>query len=271
MIIKWVGSKRNLIPEIIKHIPNFSGSYFEPFFGAGHVFFNICSLIPEPKVAFLNDKNKALYKMWLAVELRSESLIDELWLLKKEYEALSSEAMRKRFYYAQRDLYNIRQTPARLIFLNKVGFNGLYRVNQKGGFNVPYGQRKKFSFSPHLIRECHEKLDSLTSAVLMNGDWRDTIDIFDRDDFSYFDPPYFDDSGNNFTAYTKDGFNQNDYLDIKTFMLDCSGKVLLSCPDTEWMRTTFHPFNIITVESNKSVSRDSKSRGKKSELLIKNY
>ena len=270
MIIKWAGSKRRIINTLLEHVPSFSSRYYEPFFGAGHLFFAL-----KPQKAFLSDSNLALMLMWESVQSEPEVLCYKLKQLQERYETLTPGASQKRFYYAQRVRFNIFHPPESLIFLNKVGFNGLYRVNAKGQYNVPIGKRANgehnpFTFSEDDIMSCHEAF-CRGNIGLDIQDYEAVLSKLGKNDFGYLDPPYVDPAAGNFTGYTSGRFSFDDYINIKNIMLELSGKVMLSCPDTDWMRSTFAPFNIVSLQAPRSISRDGNGRGKVGELLVKNY
>lgn len=270
MIIKWVGSKRSLIQELLKHVPPIGNRPFhEPFCGAAHLFFSL-----KPRFSYLSDANRQLVDFWQMVQHSPAELIRGCFQIKETFDDLENMEQKKQYYLKSRDLYNSRMKDripslALFLFLNKTGFNGLYRVNKKGEFNVPFGKRSSFNFSVEQIMDAHWIL--YQGSVIVRRDYKKSLCAVDSGEYVYLDPPYVDSSGNNFTAYTGNGFCLEDYLFIRDFMTDVKAFTLLSAPDTEFMRQTFSEFYIHEVESTRSVSRDPKSRGKKIELLIKNY
>jgi DNA adenine methylase len=210
--LRWVGGKTYLLPEIAKRIPTAwdreTDLYIEPFLGAGALFWAL-----QPKYAHLNDINHALFRSWLAVQCSVDQLIRDLHELTTAYRtALDPE----RYYYQIRDLdragdpESVVQTAARLIFLNKTCFNGLYRVNAHGEFNVPWGKDPARTIcDPELLCACSARLQSV---ILENADF-ENLSFEPGGALVYCDPPYVPISKtSHFTSYTQDGFAYLDQL-----------------------------------------------------------
>ncbi len=255
--IKWVGGKHALLKELKIHIPKNYKDYYEPFLGGGALFFHL-----QPMRAFLSDTNLDLIITYKVVKENVMVLIDQLKKYKKNHN--------KEFYYKIRtqrnELDNIILVASRFIYLNKTCYNGLYRVNSKGDFNVPIG-----SYKNPLI--CDVNTLENANIVLKNK----TIECKEyhkiepsKNDFVYLDPPYDD----CFNGYSKNGFNFEKQKELSLFCksLDKKGvKFLLSNSDTEDIKKLYKNFKIIEVSNIRMVSCKGKGRGKTTELMIKNY
>lgn len=261
--LKWVGSKRVLAPKILERLPRKINTYWEPFVGGGAVFF---ALAAEKRFhrAVLLDANLELIRTYKAIRDDVESLIAEL--NNGEYE------------YDQDVYYRIRaENPlfltevacaARMIYLNRTCFNGLYRVNSKGGFNTPFGRYT----NPTI---CNEENLRAVSAVLKDvelrhGDFRDIRPR--RGDAVYCDSPYWPlNVTSNFTSYSVDGFSGIDQKRLRNFAKDLVDQkiyVLLSNSDTPFTRELYEGFNVETVQAPRRVNSKSEKRGNVNELLI---
>jgi DNA adenine methylase len=258
--IKWVGGKSRILKDLIVHFPTKYKTYYEPFLGGGSVFFAL-----KPKKAVLADSNAELINAFKIVKEKPGELIDLLSAYTNDLD----------FYAFMRGLEPLsldRVTrAARFIFLNKTGFNGLYRVNSKNAFNVPFGNREK-------PRICDEPAITLCSKVLTNSDvtlmptyFEISLQNVKKGDLVYLDPPYV----GSFANYTKTGFNMDkqEALALEYERLSKLGaKVLLSNSDHSWVRERFSEFNIIEIFTKKSVSCSGKDRSTVvKELLMRNF
>lgn len=207
-ILKWVGGKRQLLPMIHEMLPEQIGTYYEPFFGGGALFF---SLLPEK--AILNDFNPQLIGMYRAIQQNPLSVEAELLDIQGTYNALQSDAEKSNYYGYLRRLFNVKikkqhhdaQMAVLLIFLNKAGFNGLYRVNKSGEYNVPSAHKKTIcSFT-------HDNLLSVSSALqnatILCGNFEAAVQTASPGDFVFFDSPYY----NTFDTYQSNGFSEVDH------------------------------------------------------------
>ena len=272
--LKWAGGKRQLLAEIWKQLPlNINNyTYYEPFVGAGAVFFEL-----QPNKAVINDFNEQLVLTYGTIKEN----IDELVLLLKEHQKKHT----KEYYYQIRDmdrdkvrfdvLTNIEKA-ARLIFLNKTCFNGLYRVNSKGFFNVPYGKYK----NPHVCEESVlRKISSYLNeneVTILNTDFEHAVSKADKKSFVYFDPPYHSPDKTNFTAYQSNGFGEKEQQRLcmlMTKMTNRGVKCLLSNSDTNFIRSLYSDsiFDIIPVQARRAINSNSAGRGVVNEVLIRNY
>ena len=258
--LKWAGGKGKLIQQYIPYFPKKFKTYYEPFLGGAAVFFYL-----NPPSATLTDINAELVNAYRCVQDNVEELI------------LNLEAHQLRHcrdYY-----YQVRQSPgvtniekaARLIYLNKTCFNGLYRENSKGEFNVPIGKYK----NPKI---CNPALLRSVSAALQNAQIkvRPFEDILEHasscDDFVYFDPPYHPLSPtSNFTAYSRYSFTQDDQIRLKYVFAELAErgvKVMLSNSDCPFIRELYSDFNINSIIAPRLINSDARKRGKITEVLI---
>ncbi|NET30973.1 MAG: DNA adenine methylase [Cyanothece sp. SIO1E1] len=261
--LKWAGGKGRLIQQYIPYFPKYFHTYYEPFLGGGAVFFH---LLPER--AILTDINAELVNVYCCIRNQVEALIALLQVHQENHE--------KDYYYwvrANSGATDIERA-ARLIYLNKTCFNGLYRENSKGEFNVPMGRYKNPTIcNPHLLRAASA---ALQSAALDVQPFRAMLDAAaTSQDFVYFDPPYQPISAtSNFTAYNRYAFSQHDQMKLRdTFaMLAQRGvKVMLSNSDCPLIRDIYSDFNIHTIWAARAINSNSKKRGKITELLITSY
>jgi len=265
-VIKWAGGKTKLVPEIRKRLP--SGitrmCWIEPFLGGGGAFFGV--LPTAPRESLLADSNSDLINMYLQIREWPSQIISHLKELK--------EAHSKERYYAERDVYNDRrdssdvERAARFIYLNKTCFNGLYRVNRAGKFNVPLGSYANPTI--YTDEAIFRAADGLRSARLVTGEFHVTLQHAKGGDFVYLDPPY----DGTFSAYDKGGFGENEHrmlADVCRYLDQRGVKWLLSNSDTEMVRALYKDFAIDEIHSTTSVSADTMSRGKVQELMIRNY
>jgi DNA adenine methylase len=272
--LKWAGGKRQLLGEIKKHLPNEKTgyAYYEPFVGAGAVFFDL-----QPRKALINDSNTQLMLTYRAIKENVEELIG---LLKSHRDKNTEE-----YFYAIRNLDRhagqfggLRdvEKAARLIFLNKTCFNGLYRVNSRGFFNVPYGHYKNPAiFEEPALRQINEYLNS-NDITIANADFEQAVSTAGKDSFIYFDPPYHSPGKANFTSYQAEGFGEKEQerlRDVMTEMTRRGARCLLSNADTEYIRGLYSRdcFDIISVQAKRVINSDSAGRGRVNEVLIKNW
>lgn len=274
--LKWVGGKRQLIPQYKKYFPEDFGNYLEPFVGGGAIFFYLHKKNLINQKAFLIDNNEALINTYKVIKDSVGDLIDLLKEFEKNYNENSKEFYyeirawdRKKDFSERSDL----EKAARIVFLNRTCFNGLYRVNQKGQFNVPIGRYK----NPTI---CDENLLLSVSEVLKDSklfcdDFSLCSEFAKKGDLVYFDPPYQPISeSSSFTSYTKDDFNENDQKRLKNTFKQLSKKgcyVMLSNSDTPLINELYKEFEINKVYAKRNVNSNADKRGEITEVLVTNY
>jgi DNA adenine methylase len=272
--LKWAGGKRQLLAAIKSCLPEAirEYTYCEPFVGAGAVFFAL-----QPEKAVINDHNTQLMVTYRAIKENVEELIA---LLKRHREKND-----RAYFYEIRNLdreeNNFQrltgvEKAARLIFLNKTCFNGLYRVNARGLFNVPYGRYKNPAICEEaLLRRISAYLNA-GEIVIMNGDFEQAVTTAGNNAFVYFDPPYHSPGKTNFTGYQAEGFDEGEQERLRDLMIAMTrrgSKCLLSNADTEYIRGLYaHDcFDILSVQAKRPINSDSGGRGSVNEVLIKNW
>ena len=268
--IKWVGGKAQLLPELLRLTPLRFDRYIEPFVGGGAVFF----AIKPPQGAILNDSNKALINTYRQVQRRLDDLLDELQRISKSYARYDSKG-RSEYYSVVRDAFNLPQrdltlAAARFIFLNKTSFNGLYRVNRKGEFNVPWGKRETFEVDVDNLRACSKTLQGVT---LFHADFAEVLREAKRDDLVYCDPPYVPvSSTSSFTSYTRGGFTLEDQRRLCEEALAAKKRgafVVLSNSDCPTVRALYSKgWKFHEVKARRNINSKGGSRGAVGELLI---
>ncbi|MEG1563882.1 MAG: DNA adenine methylase [Bacteroides sp.] len=288
--IKWVGGKGQLVKTFESLLPNgFSNiediTYIEPFIGGGAMLFFMLQKFSNIKKAIINDVNPNLIKAYKAVKHTPESLIQSLLAIQKEYLNISEEDKRKEFYLTIRKRFNeghlsdIDNT-IYFIFLNRTCFNGLYRVNSKGEFNVPFG---KYS-NPTICHTSTLYADSelLQKVEIISGDFEETEKYVSGNTFVYFDPPYRPlDTTSSFNSYAKETFDDNEQIRLKKYVDKLTSKqclIMLSNSDGKgrnpkdiFFDELFEDYIIERVYASRSVNSDPEKRGKLTELLIRNY
>jgi DNA adenine methylase len=266
--LKWAGGKRQLLPEIRKYIPKKISTYYEPFIGAGAVFFDI-----QPKRAVINDVNNELVNVYECIKNHADELIDDL----KKHENDSE------YFYSIRDLDRQPEykklTPieraSRIIYLNKTCYNGLFRVNSQGQFNVPFGKYKNPQIVNEIVIKAVHNYLSSSEVKITNSDFEMVLETAKKGDFVYFDPPYDPVSDtSSFTGYSLDGFSKDDQKRLKYVFveLDKRGcKVLLSNSATDFIKDLYEGFHIEIVSASRNINANASGRGKIDEVLVRNY
>jgi DNA adenine methylase len=218
--LKWAGGKGQLIDEIDNRLPeelkaSWINTYVEPFVGGGAIFFHSAQKYDSIKHFYLFDINPDLVNCYNTIKKDVENLIKELRTLEKQF--LQKDIAEKRdFYYQIREQFNRQRSIARLIFLNKTCYNGLYRVNKKGDFNVPFGDYKNPKIcNPNNLRNASQLLQN---AEIICGDFEKSATLVDAKTFVYFDPPYRPLGPTaSFTSYTKQTFGEYEQVRLARF------------------------------------------------------
>ena len=271
IFVKWAGGKTKLIPQFKKYFPEKIDTYFEHFLGSGAIFFYLIQT-HKPKEVILSDVNHILIELYKNVKFNPDKLIDLLQEHKNNHSASNSE-----YYYKMRDRYNqLKNTiekSALFLYLNKTCFNGLYRENAQGYFNVPMGKYK----NPSIVNLADIKKASfiLKNVEIKEQDFENILPIVKKDDFIYLDPPYHPVSEtSSFTSYSKGDFGKQDQKRLADFCknIDEKGaKFMLSNSDTNFIKELYSEFNINLVSTRRMISADKKKRNLINELVITNY
>ncbi|MBC6474095.1 MAG: DNA adenine methylase [Hormoscilla sp. GM102CHS1] len=257
--LKWAGGKNRLIPQYQLYFPKSFNTYYEPFLGGGAVFFHL-----QPQDAVLTDINPELINTYCCVKEQVEEVID---ILQKHQRQHSRDYYYKmRAHIPSKDI----ERAARFIYLNRTCFNGLYRENSQGKFNVPIGRYKNLQIcNPELLRSSSSALQNVNIDV---KPFDSVLKFANRDDFVYFDPPYYPvSSTSNFTAYSRDFFSKNDQAQLREIFVELAGrsvKVLLSNSDCDFIRDLYRQFKIHKISAPRSINSNGKKRGNVSEILV---
>jgi DNA adenine methylase len=268
-VVKWVGGKRQLLPELLKYIPAKFNEYYEPFIGGGALLFAL-----QPKLAVINDSNAELINVYQAIKNQVDDLIIDLrkHLNDPQYFYKIRGLDRDHENY---DKLSQVEKASRLLYLNKTCFNGLFRVNQAGEFNSPFGSYK----NPNIVNEIHLRAvnhyfnnANITFTV---GDFEIPLESIKKNSFVYFDPPYDPISNSsNFTGYTSNGFGSKEQIRLKNVCdkLNIRGvKFLLSNSATNFIKDLYKDYKIELVKAKRSINSDASLRGEIDEVLIRNY
>lgn len=265
-IVKWVGGKRQLMFELLKNMPENYNRYFEPFIGGGALFFKL-----QPDNAYISDLNEELINLYKVVRDNVEELITDLQKhdISKEYFVEIRNIDRTEEY---KNWSNVKKA-SRFIYLNRTCFNGMYRVNSKGEFNVPFGHYK----NPRILDENNliNCSNLLQRTEIRHADFSEILKKVKKGDFVYFDPPYVPLSEtSSFTSYTKDGFDLDMQFKLRDVCdeLDSMGvKFLLSNSDTKLVNELYENYNIKKVFASRQINANADGRGKITEVLVRNY
>ncbi len=295
--LKWAGGKNQLIEQINNYLPaELSGGYIkryiEPFIGGGAVFMHIAQFY-QIEDFFISDINPDLILAYKTIQKNVEELVTLLFDIQNKYLSLEREERRK-YFYQVRTLFNLQrqeinlnnytiqciERTAQFIFLNRTCFNGLFRVNSKGNFNVPFGKYN----NPTICDQENLKAVSqlLQRTQIIHGDFTECEKFVDRHAFVYFDPPYRPLSKTaNFTSYSQDSFDEKEQLRLRDFfiILDKKGaKLLLSNSDPknkdakdDFFEINYKGYQIKRVKASRNINSNPFKRGQINELLIKNY
>jgi DNA adenine methylase len=276
--LKWVGGKRQLLPEILKHVPKTYSTYYEPFVGAGALFFELM-----PEKAVINDLNQELILTYKAIKSELRKLTIEL-----ENHVMNDS---KEYFYEVRNwdrLEDFTKRPnyekaARLMYMNKVVYNGLYRVNGSGHFNVPYGKYKNPNILDKPLLKNISKYLKNADVRIISSSYLQAVKDVKKGDFVYFDPPYDPlNETSAFTSYQKDGFSKQDQMDLKNCadrLVELGAKVILSNSNTNFIIDLYsnqiknakakeNYYEINLVDALRHINSNPDARGKIKEVLI---
>ena len=273
-LIKWAGGKRQIAAELFSRFPPDwnRGTYIEPFIGGGAMFLHV-----EPTRAIIADLNSRLYGFYLLVKSNPEILYSGIVEIADHFNA-AEESDKKNFYLSLRTKYNESavdsfESATLLYALNKLCFNGLYRENSRGGFNVPFSNRKQL---PYINSEDLRSVSKvLAGTMILNEDFGTTIGKAVQGDFVYLDPPYIPiDATSSFTSYHSNGFGIGEQERLASAMLKMKSAgidAMCSNSDTPLTREIYKGLNMEAIQAPRMVSAKASGRGSVSELVITNY
>ncbi len=265
--VKWAGGKRQLLEQFKLFFPKKVIVYHDPFVGGGSVAFQIIQK-HHPQKTYLSDINEELINCYKVIRNNVEELI---WALKRFKEMHSKET-----YYKIRSQNPAKFDPvtraARFVYLNKTCFNGLYRVNSKGQFNVPIGSYK----NPTIVQEDDLRAISklLKKVNIISASFENVVEQARKSDFIYFDPPYYPINKQSFTTYTKENFLDEEQKRLAEVFrkLDKKGcLVMLSNSDTPFIKKLYKDYNVHTVKAKRVINCDATKRGLINEIIVTNY
>ncbi len=269
-VTKWVGGKRQLLKELTALLPAEYNRYFEPFVGGGALLFDLA-----PQTAVINDLNPELMNLYQVIKDTPDQLIACL----EQHQLHNSKDYYLELRSADRDgridQFSMVERAARFVYMLKVDFNGIYRVNSKGQFNVPYGRyvHPKIADRENIIT-VHQFFKE-QQITLLNSDFATACETATAHDLVYFDPPYIPLTETaNFTSYTKDGFGMADQLRLRDLFFDLKQRgvqVMLSNSDTPVTRKLYQSATIHTVSASRAINSVGSKRGKVGEVIITSY
>lgn len=292
--VKWVGGKGQLAKDLDSFLPRHIGDmndivYVEPFVGGGGMLFYMLRMYPNIKKVIINDINKDLITCYKAIQKNPETLIQILKSMEGVYNTCETEEERKEFYLQKRKLYNSRlmspiETAGLFMFLNRTCYNGVYRVNKKGEFNVPFGRYENpLICDEELIRQDHELLKNVEIHV---GDYRKCIEYAENSGSDnvlfYFDPPYRPVSKTaRFTGFDKTPFGDSEQMELMDmcveidrrgwkFLLSNSDGYSINSVDT-FLIDLYHRFNIGRIMASRNINVKGDGRQRVPELTVWNY
>lgn len=265
-VLKWAGGKGQLLPELLNRMPATLGAYHEPFAGSAALFFELAAR-NRLTSAYLSDVNPALMEVYVAIRDCVEEVID----------VLKRHPHDETHYYTIRALHpatlTLPERAARVIYLNKTCYNGLYRENRAGHFNVPFGRYK----NPTICDEPNLRAASRTlqTVTLTCEHYSSALQAAQTGDFVYFDPPYHPmSSTSNFTAYARHGFGEADQEQLRDVFRELTRRgvnVMLSNSDTPFVRDLYAGYAIARVYAARHVNSKARLRGKVPEVIVCNY
>ena len=269
--VKWAGGKRQIIDKLKEYVPDEYDTYYEPFVGGGALLFELA-----PKKAVINDLNEELMNVYNC--LCNEEKFKKMCNLLNHYEAEHSEE----FYYEIRNkdknknAYNrlsYYTKAARTIYLNKACFNGLYRVNSKNEFNVPFGKKTKINTYEGSNLITVSNYLTMNDIKIQSVDFEESLKTAKKGDFVYIDPPYDSDTST-FNNYTEDGFGKEEQRRLAKVYKDLDKRgvyVMLSNHNTNLINELYKDYHIHIIEAKRNINANGKKRGKVEEVIITNY
>ncbi|MBN3534903.1 DNA adenine methylase [Mycoplasma procyoni] len=265
--VKWVGGKTQLLKEIEKRLPKNFNNYFEPFAGGGAVLFAF-----QPQKAFINDINPHLVNVYKIIQTQPQELIKTL----NEWDSIETT---KEKYFEMRNRYNQKilnneldlESACLFIYLNKRSFNGLYRVNSKGLFNVPFNNKNFVkSFSEENILNISSYIKNIS---IQNDDFESFLKTASKGDFVFLDSPYAPLNNSSFESYTKDGFGKEDHIRLANLFKELHNRgcyLMLTNHNTDFINELYSDFKKEVVSVKRLINSDASKRTGE-EVLITNY
>ncbi|OIP85892.1 hypothetical protein AUK57_02210 [Candidatus Saccharibacteria bacterium CG2_30_41_52] len=271
--LKWVGGKARVIAQLEQLFPESFNNYFEPFVGGGAVYFDT-----NAKTATINDINKSLIGSYINVRDNVDLLINKLNSLQKQYYKLDEDQQKEMFYRIRNEYNNAKnyssvKKSSLLIFLNKTCFNGMYRENKSGGFNVPFGKHRK----PTICDETNLRAvsEQLKNTIILSGSYKKAVENAKAGDFIYFDPPYHPlNSTSSFTSYSQDDFIEKDQVELKELIDDLTArgcKVMMSNSYSKFIINLYKDYKQYKIAVGRSINSNGAKRGKIAEIVVTNY
>ncbi len=271
--LRWAGGKRPFLNRFPDFLPRFDGRYFEPFLGGGSVYFHVASRAGRPIQAFLGDTNSALIATYRAVSSDPVAVATAVDRLASEYLAAED---REAFYYQKREEFNgqsaKRPDPELFIFLNRTCWNGVWRVNRQGAFNVPHGSPKNDRIAP-TAEELSCAAAALRQAELRATSWENTIAGARAGDFVFLDPPYFSDLSQNHYRYQRNSFTAQRHRQLANSLAALKARgvdFVLTNSGEQAMADRYHSHGLAVrlVEVHRSISSKAAGRGLAPELIV---
>lgn len=272
--VKWAGGKRQLIPELTKIMPSNFNQYLEPFIGGGALLLEL-----EHKNSVISDNNHVLIGTYNDIKHNLDKLLPLLDKLQNEHNSCGDKEKAKEFYYQQRDNFNqiifddneSLNRSALFLYLNKACFNGLYRVNSKGLFNVPFNQKTTINIYE---RDNLVQISQFLQIVdIYNQDFEETAVKAKKGDLVFFDSPYAPLNPTSFDSYTKEGFSTEEHIRLANLFKKLTKNgvyCILTNHNTEFIRDLYKDFHVKEVNVKRMINSDAKNRVGK-EVIITNY
>ncbi|MGH7218198.1 MAG: DNA adenine methylase [Candidatus Microsaccharimonas sp.] len=271
--VKWAGGKTRLIDQILYYFPASFNNYYEPFLGGGSLYFSI-----SPQNGRLNDLNSTLIFVYRTIRDNCLLIINDLLDLQAEYYALESLDTKAAYYYERRSEFNSMHSQtvrkaSLFIFLNKTGFNGMYRENSKGEYNIPFGKHSK----PLICDAVNlERVSNVLKEIdITNGHYHEAIRDAKAGDFVYLDPPYAPlNPTSSFTQYQAGGFGEDDQIQLRNVFMELSQRgclVMMSNSTSPLVEELYKDFYFNTISAARVINAQGMKRGKINEYIITNY
>lgn len=268
-VLKWVGGKRQLIDSLRPLLPKRITTYYEPFVGGGALLFHL-----QPNTAYINDINPELIRVYTAIKDDVDALIEELQQFENTSEQFYSvrDWDRNKAYY---DSLSDVKKAARIIFLNKTCFNGLYRVNNAGEFNSPFGNYRNPNIVNAPVLRAVSSYFNAADIHMSCLDYEEVLKTIPKGAFVYLDPPYDPMSEtSSFTGYSKDGFSRTDQIRLRECCDDLNARgvrFMLSNSATDFILDQYSEYNITIVKARRAINSVATKRGDVDEVVVRNY